>query len=94
LTVFAPTHAAFRQVYHTTPKSTLIANKALLTSVLLYLLIPSRVFFADLPNLNGSLATANTSRTLTFNLSGGTSVVGKSSELQTLLLPIYWQLMV
>ncbi|MGV3603034.1 MAG: fasciclin domain-containing protein [Dyadobacter fermentans] len=79
LTVFAPTNAAFREVYKTTPKAALIANKTLLTNVLLYHVIPSRVFSTDLPNVTGPVTTANTSGTLTFNLSGGAKVVGKSS---------------
>lgn len=79
LTVFAPTNAAFREVYKATPKATLIANKTLLTSVLLYHVVPSRVFSTDLPNVTGPVTTANTNGTLTFNLSGGPKVVGKSS---------------
>lgn len=79
LTVFAPTNAAFREVYKTTPKATLLANKPLLTSVLLYHVIPNRVFSTDLPNVSGPVTTANTSGTLTFDLAGGPKVVGKTS---------------
>lgn len=79
LTVFAPTNAAFREVYKTTPKATLVGNKALLTSVLLYHVVPNRVFSTDLPNVTGPVATANTNGTLTFDLAGGAKVVGKSS---------------
>ncbi|WP_439555019.1 fasciclin domain-containing protein [Dyadobacter sp.] len=81
LTVFAPTNAAFRELYKTTPKATLLApaNRALLTSVLLYHVIPNRVFSTDLPNVTAPVQTANTNGTLTFDLSGGAKVVGKTS---------------
>ena len=81
LTVFAPTNAAFRELYKTTPKATLLApaNRALLTSVLLYHVIPNRVFSTDLPNVTAPVQTANTNGTLTFDLAGGAKVVGKTS---------------
>ncbi|WP_138485315.1 fasciclin domain-containing protein [Dyadobacter bucti] len=81
LTVFAPTNAAFRELYKTTPKATLLApaNRALLTSVLLYHVVPGRVFSTDLPNVSGPVATANTSGTLTFDLAGGAKVIGMTS---------------
>jgi uncharacterized surface protein with fasciclin (FAS1) repeats len=81
LTVFAPTNAAFRELYKTTPKATLLqaSNRALLTSVLLYHVVPGRVFSTDLPNVNGAVATANPDATVTFDLAGGAKVVGKTS---------------
>ena len=81
LTVFAPTNAAFTEFYKTTPKATLLlpANRALLTSVLLYHVVPGRVFSTDLPNVSGEVQTANTAGKVTFNLTGGAKVVGKSS---------------
>ncbi|GGD83679.1 hypothetical protein GCM10011514_54670 [Emticicia aquatilis] len=81
LTVFAPTNAAFTELYKTTPKATLLApaNKALLTSVLLYHVVPGRVFSSDLPNVSGEVSTANTAAKLTFDLAGGAKVKGKSS---------------
>jgi len=81
LTVFAPTNAAFTELYKTTPKATLLdpANRTLLTNVLLYHVVPGRVFSTDLPNVSGEVATANTSGKLTFNLTGGAKVVGKTS---------------
>ncbi|OJV20527.1 MAG: fasciclin [Dyadobacter sp. 50-39] len=81
LTVFAPTNAAFRELYKTTPKATLLApaSKTLLTNVLLYHVVPNRVFSTDLPNVSGPVATANTSGTLTFDLAGQPKVVGKTS---------------
>ena len=81
LTVFAPTNAAFTELYKTTPKATLLdpANKTLLTNVLLYHVVPGRVFSTDLPNVSGEVATANTTGKLTFNLTGGAKVVGKTS---------------
>lgn len=81
LTVFAPTNAAFTELYKSTPKATLLlpANKALLTNVLLYHVVPARVFSTDLPNVSGEVGTANTSAKLTFSLSGGAKVTGKTS---------------
>lgn len=81
LTVFAPTNAAFRELYMTTPKSALLdpANQALLTSVLLYHVVPGRVFSTDLPNVSGPVQTANAGNSVTFNLSGQPRVVGASS---------------
>ncbi|MFN3848360.1 MAG: fasciclin domain-containing protein [Spirosomataceae bacterium] len=81
LTVFAPTNAAFTELYKTTPKATLLnpANKALLTSVLLYHVVPGRVFSSDLPNVTGEVSTANTSAKLSFDLAGGAKVKGKTS---------------
>lgn len=81
LTVFAPTNAAFRELYKTTPKATLLApaSKTLLTSVLLYHVLPNRVFSTDLPNVTGPVATANTNSTLTFDLASQPKVVGKTS---------------
>ncbi|MCF2489086.1 fasciclin domain-containing protein [Dyadobacter sp. CY347] len=81
LTVFAPTNAAFTELYKTTPKATLLApaNRALLTSVLLYHVVPGRVFSTDLPNVSGEVATANPSGKVTFDLAGGAKVVGTTS---------------
>lgn len=86
LTVFAPTNAAFRDLYKTTPKATLLApaNRALLTNVLLYHVVPSRVFSTDLPNVSGPVTTANTNGTLTFDLAGGAKVIGKTSGASTI----------
>ncbi len=81
LTVFAPTNAAFTELYKTTPKATVLApaNRALLTSVLLYHVVPGRVFSTDLPNVSGEVSTANPAGKVTFNLTGGAKVVGKTS---------------
>lgn len=81
LTVFAPTNAAFTELYKTTPKATLLnpANRALLTSVLLYHVVPGRVFSTDLPNVTGEVGTANPNGKVTFNLTGGAKVIGKTS---------------
>lgn len=81
LTVFAPTNAAFTELYKTTPKAALLdpANKALLTSVLLYHVVPGRVFSSDLPNVSGEVGTANAAAKLTFDLAGGAKVKGKTS---------------
>lgn len=81
LTVFAPTNAAFAELYTAIPKEALLSpeNKTLLTNVLLYHVVPRRVFSTDLPNVNGPVATAS-SATVTFNLSNGAQVDGGGSE--------------
>ena len=81
LTVFAPTNAAFTELYKTLPKAELLkaANKATLTGVLLYHVVPSRVFSTDLPNVSGMVGTANTAGKLSFSLSGGAKVIGTKS---------------
>lgn len=80
-TVFAPTNAAFTELYKTLPKATLLlpANKALLTKVLYYHVIPGRVFSSDLPNVTGEVDAAAASGKLGFNLTGGAKVIGKTS---------------
>ncbi len=80
LTVFAPTNAAFTELYKTIPKATLLdpSNKQLLTDVLLYHVVSGRVFSTDLPNVTGQVATVNTEK-ISFDLTNGAKVVGKSS---------------
>lgn len=80
LTVFAPTNAAFTELYKTIPKATLLdpANKKLLTDVLLYHVVGGRVFSTDLPNVSGDVATVNTA-TIKFDLTNGAKVIGKTS---------------
>ncbi len=80
LTVFAPTNAAFTELYKTIPKATLLdpSNKQLLTDVLLYHVVSGRVFSTDLPNVTGQVATVNTEN-ISFDLTNGAKVVGKSS---------------
>ena len=82
LTVFAPVNAAFTELYKTTPKATLLlpANKALLTKILLYHVVPGRVFSTDLPNVGTTEVTsANGTDKLSFDLAGGAKVKGKTS---------------
>lgn len=85
LTVFAPTNAAFNELYKTTPKATLLApaNKKLLTDVLLYHVVGGRVFSTDLPNVTGEVATENTAK-IKFDLTNGAKVVGKTSGNSTI----------
>jgi uncharacterized surface protein with fasciclin (FAS1) repeats len=80
LTVFAPVNAAFTELYKTIPKATLLnpTNRALLTNVLLYHVVPGRVFSTDLPNISGAVPTVATT-TVSFDLSSGAKVVGKNS---------------
>jgi uncharacterized surface protein with fasciclin (FAS1) repeats len=80
LTVFAPTNAAFTELYKTTPKATLLANRTLLTNVLLYHVVPGRVFSTDLPNVGTTeVQTALSTGKLSFDLAGGAKVKGKTS---------------
>jgi uncharacterized surface protein with fasciclin (FAS1) repeats len=81
LTVFAPTNAAFNELYKTLPKAELLkaANKGTLTNVLLYHVVPGRVFSSDLPNVTGMVGTANTAGKLGFSLSSGAKVIGAKS---------------
>jgi uncharacterized surface protein with fasciclin (FAS1) repeats len=82
-TVFAPTNAAFAELYKdsTMTKAKLLdpANKTMLTNVLLYHVVPNRVFSTDLPNVSGDLQTANTSGKVSFDLAGGAKVKGAKS---------------
>ncbi len=80
LTVFAPTNAAFEELYKTLPKATLLlpANKKLLTDVLLYHVVSGRVFSTDLAA--GEVATLNRDGAkIKIDLMGGAKVVGVKS---------------
>lgn len=81
LTVFAPTNKAFRELYKTISKASLLeaGNKTLLTNVLLYHVVPNRVFSTDLPNVTGAVKTVNPNGTVSIDLNGGAKVVGKTS---------------
>jgi uncharacterized surface protein with fasciclin (FAS1) repeats len=80
LTVFAPTNAAFQELYKTVPKATLLdpANKKLLSDVLLYHVVGGRVFSTDLPNVKGDVTTLNTAK-IKFDLTSGAKVIGLKS---------------
>ena len=82
-TVFAPTNAAFTELYKDSTKTKAIllnpANKTLLTDVLLYHVVPNRVFSTDLPNVTGEVQTANTTGKVSFDLAGGAKVKGTKS---------------
>ncbi len=87
LTVFAPINAAFTELYKTTPKATLLlpANRGLLTNVLLYHVVPNRVFSTDLPNVGtGEVQTALSTGKVSFDLVGGAKVKGKTSGNSTI----------
>lgn len=88
-TIFAPANAAFTQLYQTTPKDSLLApsNKAMLTNILLYHVLPGRVFSPDLSNVTGEVATANPNAKVTFDLSGSTKIVGKTSGASNVTSP-------
>ena len=92
-TVFAPTNDAFKELYKTVPKATLLlpANKGLLTRVLLYHVVPGRVFSTDLPNVGTSEvgtvgAGTNAGDKLTFDLAGGAKVKGIGSGNSNIVL--------
>ena len=80
-TVFAPTNAAFQRLPAGTVESALRPeNRALLTSVLTYHVVPGRVLAADLMRLiqaGGGSATLTTVQggTLTARMSGGNVIV-------------------
>jgi uncharacterized surface protein with fasciclin (FAS1) repeats len=80
-TVFAPTNAAFTELYKTLPKATLLlpATKKTLTEVLLYHVVPGRVFSSDLSNVTGEVATAFPTGKIGFDLTSGAKVKGKTS---------------
>lgn len=82
LTVFAPTNAAFTELYRTLPKATLLlpANRGTLTNVLLYHVVPGRVFSPDLSNVGTTeVQTALSTGKVSFDLAGGAKVKGKTS---------------
>ena len=69
-TVFAPTNAAFAALLNElgVTKDELLANKALLTSVLKYHVVPGRVLKADVP-VGSAIATLETGKTFTVDSS-------------------------
>lgn len=69
-TVFAPTNAAFAALLNElgVTKDELLANKALLTSVLKYHVVPGRVLKADVP-VGAAIATLETGKTFTVDSS-------------------------
>ena len=82
-TVFLPNNAAFATLYKdsTMTKAKLLdpSNKALLTNILLYHVVPSRVFSTDLPNVTGEVQTANATGKVSFDLAGGAKIKGTKS---------------
>ncbi len=85
-TVLAPTNTAFQDLYKGagTSKAALIANKTLLTRVLLYHVVEDRVFSTDLPNVGAAEVSTvgtktNAADKLTFDLAGGAKVKATGS---------------
>lgn len=82
-TVFLPTNAAFTALYKDSTKTKAIlldpVNKVLLTNILLYHVVPNRVFSTDLPNVTGEVQTANATGKVTFDLAGGAKIKGTKS---------------
>ena len=88
-TVFAPTNAAFTELYKDSTKTKAIlldpANKTLLTNVLLYHVVLNRVFSTDLPNVTGEVQTANTTGKISFDLAGGAKVKATKSGVSNII---------
>jgi len=88
-TLFAPTNAAFSELYKTYPKSTLISNYDLLAKILFYHLMYGRVFSTDLPNLGTAELETITypygPYKLSFDLAGGPKVKGTSSGFSNII---------
>lgn len=59
-TIFAPTNAAFEELYKITPKATLLSDKKLLNKILNFHIVGSKVFSQDFPNLTQPINTYNT----------------------------------
>ena len=59
-TIFAPTNAAFEELYKTTPKTTLLSDKKLMNEILRFHMIGGKVFSQDFPNLTQPINTNNT----------------------------------
>ena len=70
-TVFAPTDAAFTELFKTVNPATL--TKKQITDILLYHVVPGRVFSSDLTN-NASVQTALSTGKITINLASGVGV--------------------
>ncbi|MCY7359086.1 MAG: fasciclin domain-containing protein [Rudanella sp.] len=74
-TVFAPTDAAFTELFKTVNPASLTTKQ--ITDILLYHVVPGRVFSSDLAN--GDVQTANATGKVTIDLSSGAVVKGKNS---------------
>ena len=59
-TIFAPSNAAFEELYKTTPKATLLADKKTLNEILRFHIIGGWVFSTDFPNITQPINTGNT----------------------------------
>lgn len=59
-TIFAPTNAAFEELYKTIPKATLLSDKKLMNEILRFHMIGGKVFSQDFPNLTQPINTNNT----------------------------------
>lgn len=60
ITIFAPTNAAFEELYNTIPKATLLSDKKLINEILRFHRINGKVFSQDFQNINQPINTANT----------------------------------
>jgi uncharacterized surface protein with fasciclin (FAS1) repeats len=85
-TLFAPPNDAFKILYKTYPKAQLLANKALITKILLYHVVPGRVFSSDLLNVGATEVTSATGTDkLSFDLTGDAKVKGTSSGISNIV---------
>ena len=64
-TIFAPTNAAFEELYKTTPKATLLADNGMLNEILRFQRIGGRIFSTDFPNITQPINMSNTPITIT-----------------------------
>jgi uncharacterized surface protein with fasciclin (FAS1) repeats len=74
-TVFAPTDAAFTELFKTVNPASL--TKQQITDILRYHVVPGRVFSTDLAN--GEVQTANPTGKVTVSLASGVVIKGKTS---------------
>ena len=58
-TIFAPSNAAFEELYKTTPKATLLADKKTLNEILRFHMITGKIFSTDFVNINQPIDTQN-----------------------------------
>lgn len=83
-TVFAPTNQAFIDAGFPTEASLTAANADTLASIILYHVVPGRVFGSDL--VNGNVATA-AGDSLAVNVSGGLKLAGKGNGANAANIP-------
>jgi len=79
-TVFAPTNAAFAKVKNL---DAVLADKALLTKILTYHVVPGKVMAKDVMTMDGKMATTVQGGSAKISVKGGTVMVDKSKVTKT-----------